>query len=215
MASRDVRRAGVDVFAVYLVGEEIQVVLLHEVAYLVHLATCVQIARRVVGVADEDGTGVLVDKLLKLLHLRQRESLLNGSGYGANLGSCRDGKRHVVGIGWLRDDNLVARIETRHECEEHCLRSARRDDDVVGGDINLKSLVIFGEFLAIREVSCRWRILQNLAVDVLQGIKSYLRCGQVGLANIEVVDFNAALFGSSSQRSQFTDWRFGHFKSAY
>ena len=158
---------------------------------------------------------MLVDEFLKLLHLRQRESLLNGSGYGAYLCTSRYGERHIVGVGRFGDDDFVARVEARHECEEHGFGASRRDDDVVGGDVDVKPLVVSCEFLTIRQVSCRRRILQYFAVDVLQGIKSDLRSGQVGLADIEVVDFNTALFGSYSQWGQFAYWRFGHFKSAY
>lgn len=44
--------------------------------------------------------------------------------------------------------------------------------------------------------------------------KSTLRGGQVVLADIEVINFGAKGLGCSSQLCQFTDWRFGHFKSA-
>ena len=71
MACADVGRAGVDVFAVDLIREKIQVVLFHQVAYLVHLPAGVQIACRIVGVAYHYGARMLVDKLLELLHLRQ------------------------------------------------------------------------------------------------------------------------------------------------
>ena len=43
--------------------------------------------------------------------------------------------------------------------------------------------------------------------------KSTLRGGQVVLADIEVINFDATSLGCSSQRCQFTDWRFGHFES--
>ena len=71
MAGRDIGRSCVDILTIHLVGEEIQVVFLHEVADLVHLTTGIEIACGVVGIADHDSTGALVDQLLKLLHLGQ------------------------------------------------------------------------------------------------------------------------------------------------
>ena len=84
MASRNVGRTGVDKLAVHLIGEEIQVVLLHEVADLIHLTARIEVARRVVRIAYHDSLGALVDELLEALHLGQAESLLNSGGDGAD-----------------------------------------------------------------------------------------------------------------------------------
>ena len=77
MASTDIGTTGVDELTVNFVGEEIEVILLHEIANLIHLATGIKVARRVVWVADEDGAGSFVDEFLELLYLRQRETLVN------------------------------------------------------------------------------------------------------------------------------------------
>lgn len=119
VACADVGGAGVDELAIDLVGEKVEVVFLHEVAYLVHLAARVEVARGIVGVADEYGSGVLVDEGLKLLHLGQREAFLDGGGNGANLGSRADGKGHVVGIGGFGHDNLIAGVEATHKGKQH------------------------------------------------------------------------------------------------
>ena len=214
MARADIRRTGVDIFAIDLVGEEVKVVLLHEVAYLVHLAAGVEIARGVVGIADHDGTCAVVDELLKLLHLWQREAFLYSSSYGTYARARGDGKRHVVGVGWLGDDNLVARVKTRHKGEEHRLASSRGDDDVVGIDIDVVTTVIAHELLTVALDTLGRRIFKNVAVDTLQGIESNLWCGQIGLADVEVIDLRPTLLCSGSKRCELAYRRLGHLVSA-
>ena len=111
MAGRDVWRTGVDILSVDFVGEEIEVVFLYQVAYLVHLAACVKIARGVVRVANHYRTGALVDQFLELFDLRKRETFVYRGGNGAYLCPCRDGKSHVVGVCRLGNDAFVARVQ--------------------------------------------------------------------------------------------------------
>ena len=214
MTCADIRRTGVDIFAIYLIREEIEVVFLHEVTDLVHLATSVEITSGVVGIAYHDGAGAVVDKFLKLLHLRQRESLLDCCGNRAYLRSCRYGKCHIVGVCWFWYDNLVAGIEARHKCEEHSLTSARRDNDVVGVDVDVILLIIVNEFFSITQISLRGRVFENLTVDVLECIQTLLWRGQVGLSDIEVIYLGATLLCCSGKRCEFSDRRLGHLMSA-
>ena len=211
----DIGRASVDVLAVHLVGEEVEVVLLHQIAYLVHLPPGIEIARGVVGIADEDGAGALVDELLEALHPRQGKSLLDGGGDGAYGGAGRHGKGHVVGIGGLRDDDLVAGIESAHKRKEHRLGTSRGDDDVVGGHIDAVFGIVAHQLLAIAQIPLRGRILKYLTVNGLQCVERTLRSGKVGLAYVEMVHLGAPLLGGLCQRSQFPDGRLRHLQSAY
>ena len=153
MASRNVGRARIDIFTIDLVGEEIQIVFLHQVAYLVHLATCIEITRRVVGVTDHDSPCALIDQLLELLHLWQRESLLDGGGDGTNLSTRRDGKSHIVGIGRLWHDDLVAWIQTTEKGKEHSLTTTRGDDDIFCSDVDIVFRVVVHQFFAIAYIT--------------------------------------------------------------
>ena len=96
---------------------------------------------------------MLVDKLLKLLHLRQRETLLNCGCDGTYLCASRNGESHIVGVCRLRNDDFVARVKTRHKCEEHSLRTSSRDDDVVCVHVDVESLVVACKLLAIRQIT--------------------------------------------------------------
>ena len=166
----DIRTAGIDILTVNLIREEIEVVLLHQVTNLIHLSAGIEIARRVVRVADQNGTGALIDKLLKLLYLRQGETFFYRCGDGTDLGTRRDGKRHIVSVSRFWYDNLVARVEAAHEREEYSLRTSRCNDDIIGSYVDVEFLIVIYKLLAIAEIALTWRILQDRAVYMLQGI---------------------------------------------
>ena len=166
----DIRTAGVDILTVNLIREEIEVVLLYQVANLIHLSAGIEIACRVVWVTNQDGTGALIDKLLKLLHLRQGETFFYRCSDGTDLGTRRDGKRHIVSVSWFWHDNLVARVEAAHEREEYSLRTSRCNDDIIGSYVDVIFLIVIYKPLAIAEIALTWRILQDRAVYMLQGI---------------------------------------------
>ena len=200
MAGRDVRRTCIDELAVNLVGEEIQIVFLYKVANLIHLSASVEITRRIVRVADEDGACTLVYQLLKLIYLRKAEALVDSRCNGAYHRSGRDGKRHVVGICWLWHDNLVARIKARKECEEHRLRTSRSDDYIVGSNVYIVLFVIVYQLLTIAQIALRRTILENRAVDILYCFNRRSWCWQVGLTDVKVIYMHTSLFSRSGQR---------------
>ena len=214
MAGADIGRTGVDELAIDLVGEEIEIVLLHKVANLIHLATGVEVARRVVGVTYKYRARALINEFFELLHLGQREALFDGRRDGAYDGAGRDGKCHIVGIGRFWHDNLVARVQAREEREEHGLRTAAGDDDIIGRDVDIVLRIVVDQLLAIAEVALRRRIFEYRAVDTSNGVEGSLRRGKVGLTDIEVVHFYAALLCSVGQRSQLADRRSRHLNTS-
>ena len=215
MAGADVGRARIDKLAVHLVGKEVEVVFLHQVAYAVHLLARVEIARGVVGVADEDSLRALVDEFLKLLHLRQAEPLVDSGGDGPDDGTGRDGERHIVGVGGLGDDDLVAGVEACEESKQHRLRASRGDDDVVGRHEDVILGIVVHEFLAIAAVALRRTVFEHLTVYIVNGVEGCLWCRQVGLTDVEPIHLYPALFGSVGQRSQFANRGGRHQRAAF
>lgn len=67
-----------DELSIELIQEEIQVILLHQVANLIHLFLGIEVTGRVVLIADQDGVCAFIDQLLEFLHLRQTEALFTG-----------------------------------------------------------------------------------------------------------------------------------------
>ena len=110
---------------------------LDEVAYLVHLFLRVEIARRVVGVADEYSFGAGCDELLEFLDGGQREALVDRRWDSHDFGACRDGECHIVGVGGFGHDDFVAGVEACHEGEEHRFGASGGDDDVVDVDVDV------------------------------------------------------------------------------
>ena len=210
MAGRDVGRTRIDKLTIHLVREEVEVVLLHEVTYLIHLTTCIKVSRRVIGITYHDGLGALVDEFLKTLYLRQAESLLDSGRYSTYHSTCRDSKRLIVGIEGVGHDNLIARIETSHEREEHCLATTRSNDDIVSCELDVVLGIILHQLLAIAAIALRGAILQHLTIYIADCINSCLRSGKVGLTDIEVIYMYTACLGIIGQRHQFADRRSGH-----
>ena len=214
MAGRDIGRTRINKFTVHLVREEEQIVLLHKVANLVHFTACIEVTRRIVGIANQNSTRALVNQLLELLYLGQRETLFDGRGNGAYLGSGRDGKRHIIGIGRLGNNDFIPRIEASQEREQHRLRAAGSDDDVVCSQIDIVLCIVTHQLLAVTAISRTGTVFQNFPVDVPYRFNRDFRSRQVGLTDVQVKYMYTPLLGSICQRSQFSDRRCGHLHSA-
>ena len=203
MARRDVGRTRIDEFAVDLVREEEQVVFLDQIADLVHLPPRIEVTRRVVGVADQDAARAFVDQFLELLDRGQREAVLDRRYHRADHRSGRDREGHVVGIGRFGDDDLVARVETRHEGEQHGFGTARGDDDLLGREFDLVLVVVGDQLLTQRTIAVAGAVFQYFAVDAFQRVESYLRGREVGLSDVQVVDLDPSCPGGIGQRHEF------------
>ena len=206
VARRDIWRAGIDKFAIDLVREEEQVVLLYKIANTIHLLACVEVARRVIRVTNQDTACALIYQLLELLYRRQGKAIFDSRCYRANYRTCRYGKCHIIGIRRLRNDNLVTRIETRHKGEQHRLRASRSYDNIIGREFYLVLVVVAHQLLAQRKESITRTILQNLTVDIADSIECYLWSLDIGLTDIEMIDLCATLFSLFGKRSESANW---------
>ena len=210
----DIRRTRIDELAVHLIGEKVKIVLLHQVAYAVHLLLGIEVARRVVRIADENGLGALVDEFFELLHLWQAEALLNGGGHSAYDCTGRNGEGHIVRVRRLRHDNLVSRIEAAHKSEQYCLGATGGDDDFIRLEFDLIALIVAYESFTQAPVALGRGVLEYCAVYVFEHIESLLRGRKVRLTDVEAVYLHPAVLGFISQRSEFADRGFGHFNAA-
>ena len=131
MAGRDIRRLGVDKLTIDLIGDQIEVVFLHQIAYLPHLLFGIEIARRVIGVTDEDSSGLRRDLFLKLLYRRQLKAVLDVRLHGFDHSSAGDSKRHIVRVTRVGHNDLIARIQTTHVRKHDRFRASGSDDDLV------------------------------------------------------------------------------------
>ena len=171
----------------------------HDVADLFKFLACVYGAGGIVGVADEDGLGAVGDALLELFGGGQGEAVVDGTGDAHDLGAGGAAEGDVVGICGLGQDYLVARVEGRQECQEHGLGAAGGDDDLVGAEVDVVAAVVLHELVTQAGVTVRRGILENLAVDVLEGVEAALGRREIGLADVEAVDLDAACTGLVGQ----------------
>ena len=214
MAGGNIRRPCIDELTVNLVREKKQVVLLDQITYLVHLTAGIKVARRIIGIADEDSPGTLIDQLLELLHLRKRKTFLYRGSDGAHFGTGRNSERHIVGISRFGNNNLITRIQARQEREQHSLGTAGCNDDIIRRQLDIELIIITYQLFAITAISRAGTILQNLTINVAYRVNRDLRRGQVGLSDVQVEYVHTPLLGCISQRSQLSDRRRGHFHPA-
>ena len=214
MAGRDIRRTRINKLTIHFIGEEEQIVLLHKVTYLVHFATGIKITCRIIRITDQDSPGALVNQLFKLFYFRKRKTFFYGSGNGAYLSTGRDGKRHIVSVSRFGNNNLVTRIEARQEGEQYRLRTTGRNDDIICRQFDVELIIIAHQLLTVTTISCTGTIFQNFPVDIAYRINRDLRRGQIGLSDVQVEYMHSPLLGCVSQRSQFSDRRRGHLRSA-
>ena len=80
---------------------------------------CIEISRRIIGITNHNGSGTVVDQFLKLLNLRQRETLINGCRNRFNLRAGTDGESHIISISGLGYDDFIPRIQTTHKRKQH------------------------------------------------------------------------------------------------
>ena len=214
MTGRNIRRTCIDKFTIYFIGEEEQVVLLHQIPNLVHLPASVQIPCRIIRVTNQDTLGAFINQLLKLLYLRQRETFVDGSRHRTDNRSCRNRKRHVVGIRRFRHDNLIPRIQTAHKRKQHSFRPSGSNDNVIGIQVNVVLFIISHQTLSVSSISLAGTIFQHLAVNISNRIEGRSWSRQVRLTNIQVIYMNSSLFRSFSQRRKLTYRRLRHFSSS-
>ena len=212
---RNIGRARVAELAVNLVGEQVEVVLLDQVAYLVHFLAGVQVTGRVVRVANQYALGARRNQGLETLHGRQGETVLNARHDRFDNRAGGYGKGRVVGICRLRHNDFIARVKAGHERELHRFGTARRNDDFLGAHFYIETLVVKRHFLAQGLEAVARAVFQHLAVDVAHRLQTDFRRLQIGLPDVQMVHFHAARLGLVGQRDQLADRRFGHLLPAH
>ena len=208
--SRHIRFVGIVKLAVHLVGKEEQVVFLHDVADTHHLLFRVDIPRRIVRIADEDGLRTLVDERLEILYARKRITVAYIGLDGPHLHPRLHGERNIIGVCRLGHDNFITGIDTRREGELQRFRTARRYDDVFRAEVDAEPGIVTDEFVTVRGEPVAGTVLQHFAVDVFQGVESDLRRLYVRLSYIEGIYLDSPVPGLYGIRNEFPYRRCGH-----
>ena len=210
----DIGLLGVDELAIDFVGEKIEIVFLDQVAYLQHFLAGVEVARGVVGVADEDGFGARGDLLLKFLYRREAEAVVDGGGHGLDDRAAADGEGHVVGVGGVGDYDFITGVEAGHVGEHHGFGASGGDDDIVRAEVDAVGGIVGDHLGPERQVALGGTVLEDVSVHVADRLDGALRGLDVGLADVQVIDVDAVSFGRFGVAGQLPYRGTGHIVSS-
>ena len=186
--------------AIYLIGEQEQVVFLHDLGQFQDFLFRVEVAGGVVGVADHDSLGLRGDDLVELFDGRQGEAVFDGGHDGLHGDAAGDGEAVVVGVERFGDDDLVARVEAAVESEQDGLGAAGGHDDLIGGEVDVDGLVVLDQLLAAGKDTCGVAVGDDLLVELLHGLAGAFGSLDIGLTDVEVVHVYASFLGFIRER---------------
>ena len=187
------RLARVDELAVHLVTYQEEVMLFGDIQHELELVRREDGAGGVAGVCDEDGAGVLVNAGLDAGAVGVEVALLYLCGDGMYRSSRqRDGGR-VVGIEGLGDDDLVPVVKDGGEDHLQSLAAAAGGQDLVAGKLHADALKVAAHRVKIGGHAAGGGVGHDLVGVITQGIEEGGGGLHIGLADIQVIYFNAAL----------------------
>ena len=205
MTSRDIRRTCINEFTVNLIREQEQIVLLYQITNLIHFSSRIQITGRVIRITYQNTFGPFVYQLFKLLNLRKGETFFDCSRYGTNNCSCRNSKRHIIGIRRFWYNDFITRIQTAQKSKQYSFRTSCCNNDIIRIQMNGIFLIIPNELFPITTIALTGTILKYCAVDMSNRIKGGSRSRQIRLTDIQMIDMDSSLFCILCQRSQLSD----------
>ncbi len=164
-------------------------------------------ARGVAGVGDQNGAGVLGDQALDALPFGVAVALPRVGGQGADNAARRVDEGGVVGVIRLGDDDLGVGVEDAQTGHQQRLAAAGGDEDVVGRQIHPQLVIIAPYRVDEHWHTGRLGVGQGLAVKAPHGVIVGRGRGQVGLADVQMIDFLAPLLGLHGVRMEFPHGR--------
>ena len=87
------------------------------------------------------------------------------------------------------------------------LRTARCDDDIFRREFKPEGFVITDQLVPVRSVAFARAVFENLAVDVLECFQTDFGRFEVGLTDVEVLNFDSSGFGLIGIRHELADRR--------
>ena len=207
----EIRFAVIAKFAIHLIGEQKQIVFLYNLGQGFQLGFGVEITRGVVGIANQDGLGFGRNHLLKFFDGRQGKAVFDFGDDGARNHPGRNGKPVVVGVERLGNDHFVAGVHAGHKGKENAFRTAVGNENFVFGDMNVVFLVVFHQTFAQREIAGRVAVFHQGQFVIAHRVERHVGRNDVGLTDIEVMNFDAAFFGRIGKRHQLPNGGSRHF----
>ena len=166
--------------------------LLGEVNEHLHLVVRQHHAGGIAGVRDHDGAGVLIDERLDLLALGVVIALLGTGRDGGDGRAAGAHHRVVVGVERLGDEDLVAVVENALERDGKRLAAAGGDVDLALIEVHIELIVVALDGVDQLGDTGRGRVGQHRLLEVTDRLEKRGRSLYVGLADVEMIDVDAA-----------------------
>ena len=133
--------------------------------------------------------------------MRQRKSFFYRRNNRSHHGAGSNGKSSVVGISRFGNDDFVARIEATHKSKVNGLGASGGNDNVLFGDVDVEAVIISSQFCFQAFNTIAGAVFQYRTVDVSNRIQRHLRSFQIGLTDVEMINFYSAGFGLIGKRN--------------
>src|SRR5690554_725535 len=150
---------------VHLVAQQVKVVLNNQFFQLLQLLTGVQIAGRVVGVANEDGLGAGGNQLFNFGKGRQGKIAVEIGGQRNNPYAGGRGKAVVVGVERLGHNHLVAHIQAAQKGQTDGFGAAGGHHQLRDVDVDADVVVVFYQLFTVRFDACRVAVSHHIQVE--------------------------------------------------
>ena len=179
-----------------------------------HFFPAVEVSRRIIGITNDNTPGTRRDEFFKLSNRGQGEAILDMGGERHDLyigGHC---KSVVVGIKRFGDDDFITCVETAHKAEEDGFGPAGGNDDLLVVYVDAQIPVPGRQFAPIAFIAGAVAIFKDLEVEIPHGVEGHFWGFDVRLADVEMIYFDAFLFGCLCIWHEFPDRRSRHLLSA-
>ncbi len=185
-----------------LVGDDEEVVLQRKLGQPLDLVVPVPDACRIRGVGEEDRPRPRGDEALDLLRWRKVKAVLDAGGNGHDPVAVHGRVSGVVRVERLGDQDFVAWIARRLKGEAERLTPADGHDHFVVGERDAKLGVVPHHGVDRLGNAHRRAVRQDADFGVAYALHKGCRCRDVRLADVEVVDVDAALLRGVGERGE-------------
>ena len=146
----------------------------------------------VAGIRDHDGARVLVDERFDLLAVSVAIPLLRAGRDRANRCTAGAGHRVVVGVERLGNQNFIAIVENALQRDLKGLAAAGGDVDLALVEVHVELVIVVLDRVDQLGDAGRGRVGQHRLLEVTDRLEKRGRSQYVGLADVEVIDVDAA-----------------------
>lgn len=194
-------------FPVHLVADQEQVVLLGDVGDHPHFLLIQHNTGGIAGVGDHDGPGIGGDQALDPLPVGIAVALPGISGQSADNAAGCVNEGGIVGIVGFGDDDLGVGVQDGQAGEQQGFTATGGDQDVIVLQLYAQFLIVVLYSVDQNGAAGRGLIFQSAVAELMDRLIEGRGGGQIGLADVQMINFFAFLLGCHSQRVELPHGR--------